>query len=395
MASPCNSLNVQTLKVSQLANVSPTRRDILMLVKSSSAAPTLSSRRTSVGALFDTLFSSTGSYSGSFTGSLKGELIGTASYALTSSYIKFGTGTTNYYSIWTSVNDIAGTSGGSAIQNANNNVYFTKPIRFDNTNLKNFIFFRSSSYQNSAGWGNQPFKTFFRTTTTTDINNSFAMYCGGRHDNANTDDFTPGLSGSTILGTYYDNVGIGGFSTPQGIVSLLHLHLTASKLGTGNTSGTNPTSKTPWVYDYANGLRIAKKNPFRITSGSSSGVASTVATSAGAILLNVSASGQLDVKGDIVAFSTYGSSDERLKSNVESIENANEIISKLRPVSFTWNANNKPDFGLIAQEVEKELPQLIKEDLGGYKVVKYTSLIPLLLQEIQQLRKEVEELKKK
>ena len=67
----------------------------------------------------------------------------------------------------------------------------------------------------------------------------------------------------------------------------------------------------------------------------------------------------------------------------------------MRPVSFTWNANKTPDFGLIAQEVEKELPQLIKEDLGGFKVVKYTSLIPLLLQEIQQLRKEVEELKKK
>jgi len=392
MASPCNSLNVQTIKVSQLPLYTPTRKDFVMVIQSGS---TLISKRSSVNGLFSSIFNGTGSYSGSFTGSLKGELIGTASYAKTASYIKFGTGTTNYYTIWKNADDISGNTGGSDILNSNNNVKFEKTIDLSEATLAKKIYFRSASFKNFVGFGGQPYKTYFRTTQTEDLNNSFVLYCGGQHDSTETADFQPGLSGSTILGTYYDNVGIGGFSTPLGINAILHLHLTASKLQNSDGAFSNPNTKTPWVYSYGEALTIARKNPFRITSGSNSAVTSTTTTAGGAILLNVSASGQLDVKGDIVAFSTYGSSDERLKSNITTLENANETLAKLRPVSFTWNTNNKPDFGLIAQEVEKELPNLIKEDLGGFKVVKYTSLIPFLIQEIQQLRKEVDELKSK
>lgn len=392
MASPCNSLNVQTIKVSQLPLYTPTRKDFVMVVQSGS---TLTSKRSSINGLFSSIFNGTGSYSGSFTGSLKGELIGTASYAKTASYVKFGTGTTNYYTIWTNADDISGNSGGSDILNSDNNVKFEKAVNIDYGTSGKKLYFYSQSLKNFVGFGSQPYKTYFRTTMTEASNNSFVWYCGGIHEELNSSNYNPGISGSTVLGTYYDNVGIGGFGDPTTISSILHLHLTASKLQNSAGAFSNPNTKTPWVTPYAEALTVARRNPFRITSGSNPGVSSTTTTSAGAILLNVSASGQLDVKGDIVAFSTYGSSDQRLKSNIVSLENANETLAKLRPVSFTWNANNKLDFGLIAQEVEKELPELIKEDLGGFKVVKYTSLIPFLIQEIQQLRKEVDELKSK
>jgi hypothetical protein len=98
--------------------------------------------------------------------------------------------------------------------------------------------------------------------------------------------------------------------------------------------------------------------------------------------------------GDVVA---YYSSDERLKDNVKPIENALEKLQKIRGVEFDWNDKQDVyeghDTGVIAQEVQKVLPEVVTEREDGYLAVKYEKMIGLLVESIKDLKTEVDDLK--
>ena len=86
-------------------------------------------------------------------------------------------------------------------------------------------------------------------------------------------------------------------------------------------------------------------------------------------------------------------SDETLKTNITTVENGLETIKSLRGVTFDWKINQKPSIGVIAQELERVLPQLVKD--GDPKTVNYNGLIGVLIEAVKELSAEVEELKKK
>ena len=88
-------------------------------------------------------------------------------------------------------------------------------------------------------------------------------------------------------------------------------------------------------------------------------------------------------------------SDETLKENIQNITNALDMVRSLRGVSFDWKENGKPSFGLIAQELEKLLPQLVNISEDGIKSVFYNGIIAFLIEAIKQLADEVQELKTK
>ena len=103
--------------------------------------------------------------------------------------------------------------------------------------------------------------------------------------------------------------------------------------------------------------------------------------------------------GDVVA---YASSDVRLKDNIEVIEDSLDKISEIRGVKFDWNEESPDwaqerghDVGVIAQEVQKVLPEIVTERTNGYLGVDYKRIIPLLIESIKELKQEVEDLKKK
>lgn len=100
--------------------------------------------------------------------------------------------------------------------------------------------------------------------------------------------------------------------------------------------------------------------------------------------------------GDIVAF---GTSDQRLKDNVVPIKNPLEKLSKLDGVTFTWNLsshrNGTEDVGVIAQQVQEVLPQIVTTRETGVLAVAYDKMIPLLIESIKELQKKVEELEKR
>lgn len=83
----------------------------------------------------------------------------------------------------------------------------------------------------------------------------------------------------------------------------------------------------------------------------------------------------------------HQNSDSRLKTNVKNLEIGLDIVKKIQPKSYNWKKNDKPDFGVIAQDI-LEIPQiknLISTRKCGLYSMNYVALIPILIKSIQQL----------
>lgn len=113
-------------------------------------------------------------------------------------------------------------------------------------------------------------------------------------------------------------------------------------------------------------------------------------------------SGEIWAYGDIVA---NKSSDRRLKKYIKNIKNPLDKLSKINGVTFEWkkadekmkkevHSHEGPDVGVIAQEVEEILPEIVATRDNGYKAVYYEKLIPLLIESVKELKAEVDKLKK-
>jgi hypothetical protein len=87
-------------------------------------------------------------------------------------------------------------------------------------------------------------------------------------------------------------------------------------------------------------------------------------------------------------------SDANKKTNIRPIENAIEITKKLEGVRFDWIDSGAPSIGVIAQEVEKVLPELVVEN-DGTKSVSYGNIIGVLIEAIKEQQVRIEELERK
>jgi hypothetical protein len=115
----------------------------------------------------------------------------------------------------------------------------------------------------------------------------------------------------------------------------------------------------------------------------------------------ITITGDTTSTGDVIAFA----SDERLKENIEPIENALDKVVNLS--GFTYNFNeigqslgfngNIRYVGVSAQEVQSVLPEAVKPAPASadYITVQYEKLVPLLIEAIKELKEEIEDLKKK
>jgi len=104
---------------------------------------------------------------------------------------------------------------------------------------------------------------------------------------------------------------------------------------------------------------------------------------------------KLDVKGQVRADNVTVKSDQRHKQNIHSLKNALTKLQGLRGVSFKWkdNAQNADtQIGLIAQEVEKVLPELVSTDSEGYKSIAYGKLTAVLVEALKEQQLQIERL---
>ena len=107
-------------------------------------------------------------------------------------------------------------------------------------------------------------------------------------------------------------------------------------------------------------------------------------------------SGNFVAGGDITAFG--GVSDRNLKENIVKIDNALEKVSKISGYTFNYIGDDTPMTGVIAQELEEVLPEVVYEtespDGIQSKAVRHGNIVGLLIESIKELKAEIDELKK-
>jgi hypothetical protein len=107
--------------------------------------------------------------------------------------------------------------------------------------------------------------------------------------------------------------------------------------------------------------------------------------------------GEIRATNDITAF--Y-SSDRRLKNNIKNIESPLEKLDKIGGYTFDWiekeeiHSHTGHDIGVIAQEIEEVLPEIVTTRDNGYKAVKYEKMTAFLIECIKEQQEQINELKK-
>ena len=87
-------------------------------------------------------------------------------------------------------------------------------------------------------------------------------------------------------------------------------------------------------------------------------------------------------------------SDQNVKTNVEIISNALDIIKKIDGVGFNWRDNGNKSYGVIAQHLESVIPNLVETNDKGVKSVNYQGLIAFLIEAIKELSSKIDNLEK-
>jgi hypothetical protein len=99
----------------------------------------------------------------------------------------------------------------------------------------------------------------------------------------------------------------------------------------------------------------------------------------------------------IVTGSIYNTSDERLKENISRINKENiDGLFTINPILFNYKSesNNNKHFGVLAQDVEKVFPELVKNNnISGYKTVNYQEFIPIIIAKMKEMQDEIDEIK--
>ena len=116
--------------------------------------------------------------------------------------------------------------------------------------------------------------------------------------------------------------------------------------------------------------------------------------------MRLESDGDLHVEGDVIAASTTIASDEKLKENIEQYSDALDKVKQLKGVSFDWKKDGSKSAGVIAQDIEKIMPDLVKEKESlsdGEKSlsVNYNGLIGVLVEAVKELSAKVKELEEK
>lgn len=149
------------------------------------------------------------------------------------------------------------------------------------------------------------------------------------------------------------------------------------------------TKRGPSTFDFFGGTDCPQRAVFKqdiIVNGSGTFGSSTADT--------------LECDGDIIAFAT---SDKQFKDNVLAIEDPIERIKQIGGYTFTWNDSTPilknrgtQDIGVIAQEIEKVLPEVVRTNtVENVKQVRYEKIVPLLIEGIKEQQNQIEILTEK
>ena len=181
----------------------------------------------------------------------------------------------------------------------------------------------------------------------------------------------------------------GGLASGAGVITGYSL---ASGLSSGNYLATNGSGNLSWQAVSASVI----VNDDTTTSGTrylnfatvASGTISTLYASSTKLTFNPS-TGDLTAGGNVTA-----NSDKKIKTNIETISGSLQKVLNMRGVYFDRIGTNIRNVGVIAQEIESVLPELVKES-DGMKSVAYGNIVAVLIEAIKELSQKIEELEKR
>tara|TARA_B100000085_G_scaffold65695_1_gene58422 strand:+ start:872 stop:4045 length:3174 start_codon:yes stop_codon:yes gene_type:complete len=231
------------------------------------------------------------------------------------------------------------------------------------------------------------------TISSTDNNTEYSVGDGGLTENNFTD----------ALKTKLDGIATGATAN-TGDITQVSITAGTGLTGTLNTTSGNhvqtidisrPTSGDWWghtAYVESDGvMEIGRYIDFHDSDSETDdysvrldGNSDTLAVSG-----HITSTGNITATGDVTAYS-----DETLKKDVKTIEGALDKTKELRGVEFTRIADDSKSIGVIAQELEKVLPELVSTDDEGIKSVNYAQITGLLIEAVKELSAKVEELSK-
>jgi hypothetical protein len=94
--------------------------------------------------------------------------------------------------------------------------------------------------------------------------------------------------------------------------------------------------------------------------------------------------------GQALPVATAMFSDERMKSNVKPIKNPLDKLNRLEGVTFNWKDDDVEDASIIAQDVEKVMPEAVMKNEDGMRMVSVPQMVGLLTGAVQELDKKLE-----
>ena len=200
--------------------------------------------------------------------------------------------------------------------------------------------------------------------------------------NSVVSDTTPQLGGNLDLNTKT----ISGSGTISMVGNISGQQITGSNVLFTNVNATGVTSTTLAA---TSGITGATLNTTGLISGSI--IKSANAISGSSLLIQ----GTIKATGDVTAFH---SSDARLKDNITPIKGALDKIKTIGGYEFDWNNQSEHkghDVGVIAQEIEFILPELVVTRDNGYKAVRYEKIVALLIEALKEQQLQIDELKSK
>ena len=193
------------------------------------------------------------------------------------------------------------------------------------------------------------------------------------------------------------NVGI-GTNSPSSPLTISHTNLSAEPYSGLKIINTNAASGAAYTGVYVDAplqshIRLATAGSLKWqmrTGTTTSGQLRFYSWDSAADVFTLDSNGNATLSGELTV-----NSDERIKDNIEQIDGALEKVQAIRGVTFnrTDTDDDTRHAGVIAQEVEKVLPEVVKDGEDGIKSVAYANMVGLLIEAIKEQQTQIDDLK--
>ena len=283
--------------------------------------------------------------------------------------------------------DIAGTDNSTAVTLANTNYLTisgqeitagTVPVSSGGTNATTAAAARTALGVDAAGMDN---------STDVTLANTNYLSISGQEITAGTVPVSSGGTGATTAAAARTALGAASSTNNSTDVTLAtvtgnYLTITGQEITVGKVPLSLGGTGAGTAADACNNLGIGENNNVRFKS----------------IGVGVNATG---TDGEIIAtndITAFHSSDKRLKTNIQTIQDPLTKLQKIGGYTFDWipiqgiHSNTGNDVGVIAQEIEEILPEVTTTRDNGYKAVRYEKLTPLLIECIKSQQSQIDEL---